>query len=126
MIILWKLSMYLFTLLQFLLLLLFVCRAYFVISSHVNYLFIYHHTDWYEGDTYIIWITITEIGEKRVRYVGDLTEDHFSSPKHAKKNFQFLMNTIKRQRDKINHLAISKRRLEKKVDSFESMMKHLY
>ncbi|KAK9687544.1 hypothetical protein QE152_g36170 [Popillia japonica] len=68
----------------------------------------------------------SEIGEKRVRYVGDLTEDHFSSPKHAKKNFQFLMNTIKRQRDKINHLAISKRRLEKKVDSFESMMKHLY
>lgn len=73
-----------------------------------------------------LYYSISAVGQKRIRYPGDLEENDFASPKRAKQNFHFLMDTIEKNRRTNRRLTVEKKRLQNKVNTFQDMLEHLY
>lgn len=57
--------------------------------------------------------------------VGDLTEEHFSTPRRAKRNFHVMSSKCKEYKQKIAYYRNKTCRLQKKVKKLESLLSHL-
>lgn len=60
------------------------------------------------------------------RYVGDIQNDAFSTPRKAKRHWRLAKRTISLQRSKIKVLQQRTRRLKHRVTSLKSLLKHLF
>lgn len=59
------------------------------------------------------------------RYVGDLQEAHFSTPKKARHHLNLVKDTVKRQKNKIKVLRIQNKRLHNTINSMKDLLQHL-
>lgn len=59
------------------------------------------------------------------RYFNDLTDEHFATPKRAKRHLAFAKKKHNEARNKLKNLEERNRRLAKKVKSYEDLIKTL-
>ncbi|KAF2896369.1 hypothetical protein ILUMI_09808 [Ignelater luminosus] len=67
--------------------------------------------------------TKSSLSPKTPRYVGDLRPDHFSTPRKAKHNLEFVKQVVTQQRKKCKILNEDKKKLEKQILSLKDLVK---
>ncbi|CAH0556132.1 unnamed protein product [Brassicogethes aeneus] len=70
-------------------------------------------------------IDVASPKKDNVRYIGELEERHFSSPRKRKKNINFMKNTVEGYRKKIKFLQKKTKRLEQKITNFTELIDEL-
>ncbi|KAF2892739.1 hypothetical protein ILUMI_13434 [Ignelater luminosus] len=65
--------------------------------------------------------TKSSLSPKTHRYVGDLRPDHFSTPRKAKRNLEFVKQVVTQQRKKCKMLNEDKKKLEKQILSLKDL-----
>ncbi|KAF2892267.1 hypothetical protein ILUMI_13908, partial [Ignelater luminosus] len=69
--------------------------------------------------------TKSSLSPKTPRYVGDLRPDHFSTPRKAKRNLEFVKQVVTQQRKKCKILNEDKKKLEKQILSLKDLVEVL-
>ncbi|KAF2893282.1 hypothetical protein ILUMI_12891 [Ignelater luminosus] len=69
--------------------------------------------------------TKSSLSPKTPRYVGNLRPDHFSTPRKAKRNLEFVKQVVTQQKKKCKILNEDKKKLEKQILSLKDLVEDL-